>query len=136
MAFGRQILASQPFSQLLGTELTALTGQGQCELRLPLRNELMQQYGFAHGGVVSYMADNALTYAGALALQVLVITSEFKINYVRPAVGEMLIARSSCIHAGRTQAVTRCDVFAVKDGVEKLCATAQGTINVLPAKTA
>jgi len=136
LAFGRQILASQPFSQLLGAELTQLTAEGACELRLPLRPALTQQYGFAHGGVVSYMADNALTYAGAVALRVPVITSEFKINYLRPAVGEGLIARSSCIHAGRSQAVTRCDVFAVKDGVEKLCATAQGTINVLPAPKA
>ena len=136
LAFGRQILASQPFSQLLGAELTQLTAEGACELRLPLRPALTQQYGFAHGGVVSYMADNALTYAGAVALRVPVITSEFKINYLRPAVGEGLIARSSCIHAGRSQAVTRCDVFAVQDGVEKLCATAQGTINVLPAPKA
>ena len=37
LAFGRQILASQPFSQLLGAELTQLTAEGACELRLPLR---------------------------------------------------------------------------------------------------
>lgn len=61
----------------------------------------------------------------------MVITSEFKINYVRPAQGEAVVARAVCVHAGRTQGVSRCDVFMVKDGEEKLCAVAQGTISLL-----
>jgi len=93
-----------------------------------MRDDLTQQHGFAHGGVVSYLADNALTYAGGTAMQVPVVTSEFKVNYVRPAVGERLIARASAVAVSKTQAVCRCDVFAVNDGAEKLCAVAQGTI--------
>lgn len=124
---GRQILATQPFSVLLKTELVRYDMQG-VELKLPITDLVKQQYGFVHGGVLSYLADNALTYAGASAMKTLVVTSEFKINYVRPAVGEHLLARASTIHAGKTQAVCRCDVFVVKDGVEKLCAVAQGTI--------
>jgi uncharacterized protein (TIGR00369 family) len=133
LAKGREVLDAQPFSQLLGAKLHAWS-QGQCELHLPLTPQLLQQHGFAHGGVVSYLADNALTYAGGAALRVPVVTSEFKINYVRPAVGEMLIARAQCVHAGRNQAVCRCDVYAVQAGVEKLCAVAQGTIAVLPSQ--
>ena len=124
---GRDILAQQPFSVLLGAELAALS-PGQVDLQLALRPEHLQQHGFAHGGLVSYLADNALTYAGGTAMQVPVVTSEFKINYVRPAVGERLIARASADAVSKTQAVCRCEVFAVKDGVEKLCALAQGTI--------
>ncbi|MBM3387431.1 MAG: PaaI family thioesterase, partial [Betaproteobacteria bacterium] len=60
---GRQVLASQPFSQSLGAELTQLSN-GLCELRVPITAAVMQQHGFVHGGVVSYAADNALTYAG------------------------------------------------------------------------
>jgi len=127
LAMGRDILAEQPFSVLLGAELAALS-PGQVDLQLALRPEHLQQHGFAHGGVVSYLADNALTYAGGTAMQVPVVTSEFKINYVRPAVGERLIARASADAVSKTQAVCRCEVFAVKDGVEKLCALAQGTI--------
>ncbi|RZJ13661.1 MAG: PaaI family thioesterase [Rubrivivax sp.] len=131
LAMGREVLAKQPFSVLLGTELAALS-PGQVELHLTLRPEHLQQNGFAHGGVVSYMADNALTYAGGTAMQVPVVTSEFKINYVRPAVGERLIARAVSKAVSKTQAVCRCEVFAVKDGAEKLCALAQGTIVKLP----
>jgi uncharacterized protein (TIGR00369 family) len=126
-AMGRDILAKQPFSVLLGAELAALA-PGQVELQLALRPEHLQQNGFAHGGVVSYLADNALTFAGGTAMQVPVVTSEFKINYVRPAVGERLVARASADAVSKTQAVCRCEVFAVKDGAEKLCALAQGTI--------
>jgi uncharacterized protein (TIGR00369 family) len=127
LAMGRDILAKQPFSVLLGAELAALA-PGQVELQLALRPEHLQQNGFAHGGVVSYLADTALTFAGGTAMQVPVVTSEFKINYVRPAVGERLVARASADAVSKTQAVCRCEVFAVKDGAEKLCALAQGTI--------
>ncbi len=125
---GQGVLAAQPFSQLLGAELHALV-PGQAELHVPLRDALRQQNGFAHGGVVSYLADNALTFAGGTAMQVsAVLTSEFKINYIRPAVGQRLIARARAVHAGKSQAVCVCEVFSVQDGLEKLCALAQGTI--------
>jgi len=127
LAMGREVLGQQAFSQLLGAELTALS-PGKAQLELPLTEQLTQQNGFAHGGVLSYLADNALTYAGGTALQVPVLTSEFKINYVRPGIGERLIARASAEAVSKTQAVCRCEVFAVKDGEEKLCALAQGTI--------
>jgi uncharacterized protein (TIGR00369 family) len=125
---GRQVLDSQAFSRLLGTELTAFSEEG-VELRLPFKPELLQQNGFAHGGVLSYLADNALTFAGGTRLGAAVLTAEYKINYLRPAVGKQLVARASVIYAGKTTATCRCDVFSVDvEGMEKLCATAQGTI--------
>jgi len=127
LAMGREVLAQQAFSTLLGAELTALSA-GKVQLELALTDQLKQQNGFAHGGVVSYLADNALTYAGGSAMQVPVVTSEFKINYVRPGVGERLIARASAEAVSKTQAVCRCEVYAVANGEEKLCALAQGTI--------
>ena len=56
------------------------------------------------------------------------MTSEFKINYVRQALGDSLVARAVVVHAGKTQAVCRCDVFVRREGTETLCATALGTI--------
>jgi uncharacterized protein (TIGR00369 family) len=131
LAMGRGVLASQPFSVLIGAEMYALS-PGSVDLQLPLTAQLKQQNGFAHGGIVSYMADNALTFAGGTALRVPVVTSEFKINYVRPAVGDRLIARAKAVHTGSSQAVCTCEIFAVTGGVEKLCALAQGTIAKLP----
>jgi uncharacterized protein (TIGR00369 family) len=128
LAMGRQVLAMQGFSQLLGTELSSYGPEG-VELRLPLRDDLRQQNGFAHGGVISYLADNALTFAGGSSLGPAVLTAEYKINYLRPGVGTALVARATVIYAGKTSATCRCDVFCVlDDGTEKMCATAQGTI--------
>lgn len=128
LALGRSVLAQQPFSRLLGAELAALA-PGSCTLELAVRAELLQQHGFVHGGVISYLADNALTYAGGSALGGPVVTAEFKINYVRPAVGERMVAEAGAVAVARSQAVCRCDVYAVgADGERRLCAVAQGTI--------
>lgn len=132
---GQKVLASQPFSVLLGAEVQALS-PGRCELILPLRHDLKQQHGFAHGGVLSYLADNALTFAGGTAMGVPVVTGEFKINYIRPAVGERLLARAVAEHSGKSQAVCRCEVYVLHQGQEKLCAMAQGTIAALPDRPA
>ena len=120
-------LCSQPFSVLLNAEITSF-GPRSVELRVPITSQVKQQHGFVHGGVVSYAADNALTFAGGSALGPAVVTSEFKINYLRPAKGEELVARATVIHAGKSQAVCQCQVFNVAGGEEFLCAVAQGTI--------
>jgi uncharacterized protein (TIGR00369 family) len=135
MELGREVLAQQPFSTFLGAQLIALE-PGSAVLELPLRDELRQQHGFAHGGVLSYLADNALTFAGGASLRVPVVTSEFKINYVRPAVGTRLIARARTVHAGRRQAVCHCDIYALTgtgEG-ETLVAVAQGTIAAMASR--
>jgi uncharacterized protein (TIGR00369 family) len=89
---------------------------------------LLQQHGFVHGGVLSYLADNALTFAGGSVLGD-AVTAEFKINYLRPAKdADQLLAVATVVGSGKTQAVCRCDVFAVQAGERRLCAAAQGTI--------
>ena len=127
LTWGRQVLALQPFSVLLGAELTGFS-EGSVELKIPIKEELKQQHGFLHGGVISYAADNALTYAGGSVLGPAVVTSEFKINYMRPVIGDFIVARAKVIYAGKSQAVCRCDIYAGSGGKENLCATAQGTI--------
>jgi uncharacterized protein (TIGR00369 family) len=127
---GRAILAEQPFNGVIGAELVGFA-PGEAELRLSVREELRQQFGLTHGGVVSYLADNTLTFAGGSVLGPTVLTAEYKLSFVRPAIGDDLVARASVVHAGRRQAVCRCDVFDVTDGQESLCATALGTVRAV-----
>lgn len=127
LEIGRAILAAQPFSVLLGTEMTAY-GENGVELRLAITDVVRQQHGFAHGGVLAYLADNALTFAGGFAMGGGVLTADLKLNYVRPGVGQMLIARATAISAGKSQAVCRGEVSAVDHGVEKVCLIAQGMV--------
>ena len=133
LSFGKNILGSQPFSILLGTELEAFE-PGKAVLTLAVRDELKQQHGFVHGGVVSYLADNALTYAGGSVLGDSV-TSEYKINYLRPALGERLTARATVLSSGKKQAVCQCEVIALNNGEERLVAVAQGTISKVDTKS-
>lgn len=123
----QKLIESQPFSVLVGIHVSAINGS-DVELSLPIRHELTQHLGSVHGGVLAFLADNSLTYSGGISLAAPVVTSEFKINFIRPGIGELLIARAKTINAGKRQAVTQCEIFVVKDGVEKLCALAQGTI--------
>lgn len=127
LEYGKEVLARQPFSVLLGAELTKFE-PGMAELSLVVEEKLKQQHGFVHGGVVSYLADNCLTYVGGSVLGD-VVTSEYKINYVRPAMGDRLVAKSTVVSAGKQQAVCHCRVFCISEGEEKLVAVAQGTIN-------
>ncbi len=127
LKLGKEILSSQPFSVFLGAELNALE-IGSAEISLPVRENLKQQHGFVHGGVISYLADNCLTFAGGSVFGD-AVTSEYKINYVRPAIGHTLIARASTLSSGKRQAVCVCKVFTVTEKGETLIAIAQGTIN-------
>ena len=130
--FGQRIIASQPFSRLLGAQLTVLE-EGCAEITIPITPELLQQYGFVHGGVISYAADNALAFAGGSMLELEVVSSEYKINFIKPAIGERLVARASVLSAGRRQSVCQCQVWVVANGEEQLCAVAQGTIVTVSA---
>ncbi len=128
LRLGRDLLAAQPFSVLLGARLDAFR-PGYAELSLPLGPHLLQQHGHAHGGVVSYLVDNALTFAGGSRLGPGVVTAEYKINYVRPARGERMMASAEVVSAGQRLAVVRCRVMAVDAGDHATeCAVAQGTI--------
>jgi len=127
LQLGKEILASQPFSKLVGAELTGFSS-GHVELTIKITDQLKQQHGFVHGGVISYAADNALTFVGGSVLGPGVVTSEYKINYLRPATGSELIARATVVYSSKTQAVCRCDLYVVSENKENLCAVSQGTI--------
>jgi uncharacterized protein (TIGR00369 family) len=127
LEIGRAVLALQPFSVHIGAELVTFE-PGRAELSVTVQPHLRQQNGFVHGGIVSYLVDNALTFAGGSVLGPNVLTQEFKVSYLRPANGERLVARASVVSSSKRQAVCRCDVFAVNGEDEALCATSLGTI--------
>ena len=124
----RALLASQPFSVLLGARLVSFDGDGAV-LEVDVRPDLLQQNGFLHGGVLAYAADNALTYAAGTALGSGVLTGGMSIEYLRPARGRTLRATARVVHAGRRRAVCACELAMVADdGGTRLCAVAQGTV--------
>jgi uncharacterized protein (TIGR00369 family) len=123
----KQALASQPFSVLLGARVVEF-GEGSATLELDIRDELRQQNGYLHGGVLSYAADNTLTFAAGSVLGPQLLTAGFTIDYVRPGLGDVLRARAYVVQSSRSRATCRCDVYTVDKTGEQLCALAQGTI--------
>ncbi len=123
----------QPFTKLVGTQVSAIS-EGHLELYVNNREELSQQNGFIHGGVIGYLADNAsaavagtMRPEGALGA----VTAEYKINILRPSVGERAIVRANVIRRGKTQAVTEAKVSCITKGEEKLVAVALATISYM-----
>jgi len=106
----------QKIMHLLGATLTGV-GHGQIEITLPFREELTQQHGFLHAGVVTTILDSACGYA---ALSVMpegagVLSIEFKTNLLAPARGSRFLARGRVVRAGRTIVVCSGDVIALQD---------------------
>jgi uncharacterized protein (TIGR00369 family) len=128
-SFGRQALMAT-----IGAELASVTS-GAVEIRLPFGRHLTQQNDFLHAGVISGILDSACGYA-ALSVapeQAEVLSVEFKVNLLAPAIGESFVARAQVKRAGRTLTVCTADAFALNQGKEKLVATMVATImNMIP----
>jgi uncharacterized protein (TIGR00369 family) len=121
-----QAIAISPFTNWVGTKLLDFA-PGRVKISAAIRKEMTQHHGFAHGAIVGYMADTVCAWAAASVVGD-VVTSEYKLNLLAPAIGEELTAVGEVIKAGGRQVVTRADVYAVKDGTEKIVATALATI--------
>jgi uncharacterized protein (TIGR00369 family) len=116
----RGSFARQTLMKTIGASLVHLA-PGEVEIELPFRDDLCQQHGFLHGGVVTAVADSACGYA-ALSLMppaAAVLTVEFKVNLLAPARGDRFVARGRVLRPGRTLTVCAAEVLAVADGRER-----------------
>ncbi|HEY2856912.1 MAG TPA: PaaI family thioesterase [Terracidiphilus sp.] len=125
----RRDAQKQAFLRFIGAELTAIH-RGYAEFSMPFRPELGQQHGFLHAGVITTIADVAAGYAAYSVMPPAseVLSVEFKVNLLRPGVGERFVARAKVIKPGRTLTAVQADVFAIANGVEKHIASLQGTM--------
>lgn len=121
---------------LIGAELAEISA-GCCVIRLPYRPDLTQQHGYFHAGVTSIIADSAGGYAAysMMPADSEVLTVEYKMNLLKPADGEYLIARGEVVRAGRTLVVTRVDVDTVTDSRAVPCAALLQTLMCLRRTT-
>ena len=128
----RDSFARQAAMRLIGARLTTVE-PGRCVVELPVRDDLTQQHGFVHGGVVGMIADSAGGYAGftLMPADASVLTVEFKINMLAPAAGEVLIATGEILKPGRTLAIVRADVMAIRGDRKTRVATMQQTLMVM-----
>lgn len=125
----RESFAAQRAITLIGATISNVSA-GTSELELPFRDELTQQDGYIHAGVVTTLLDSACGYAAYTLMPAgsRVLSVEFKVNLLAPAKGEKIVARAEVKRFGRTLTVCSADAFALENGAEKLCATMLATM--------
>lgn len=132
----RRVRASfegQPaMSRLFGARMT-LVEPGATEIHIPVQPDFLQQMDNVHGGIIGALADSAAGYAALTLLDIgkEVVTVEYKINFVAPAFGELLIGRGKVIRAGRTLVICAAEIFARRSGVETLVAYMTTTMMIV-----
>jgi uncharacterized protein (TIGR00369 family) len=125
----RESFARQRVMSLMGASLGRVE-PGAVTVVLPYREDLTQQNGFVHAGVITAVADSACGYAAYTLMPAgsEVLSVEFKVNLLRPAAGEEFVAEARVLKAGRTLTVARCDVHARAGGEARLVATMLATL--------
>jgi uncharacterized protein (TIGR00369 family) len=136
--FEARVRASFARQRVMGTIGAALTRveAGAVEVALPYRIDLTQQHGFVHAGVVATILDSACGYAAfsLMPADVAVLTVEYKINLLRPAKGERLVARARVVRAGKTLTVCAGDAYAQAGDSEGVVATMLATVMAVPQR--
>jgi uncharacterized protein (TIGR00369 family) len=127
----RHIFDAANFVRDLGMQLTQI-GDEYCETILRPSERHRQQHGLIHAGVMATMADHTSGCAarGAVGLDQDVVSVEFKINFLRPAIADRLRCRGRVLRAGKMLVVCEAEVFAEKDSEEKLVSKAMVTLAV------
>ncbi len=128
--FGGQGLMSH-----LGARITRVA-PGRVHVELPFRPEVTQNHGYFYAGATSAIADSAGGFAAFTLFPEgsSVLTVEYKINLLAPAVGEHLEAVGTVVKSGRTLTVCRLEVFAVTEGRTSLVANGQQTLIRIDAR--
>ena len=132
----RKTLEGQGFARLVGSQVVSVD-PGVVVMALDRRDEVLQQNGLFHGGVIAYLVDNATTAAAATMIdrgKRSVITAEYKINLLAPSRGDRLTCRAEVVKPGRSLTVVEAKVYCRTDGEEKLVAAALATIANLDLK--
>ena len=125
----RESFRRQRIMKHLGARISRLE-RGLVEISATNRTELSQQDGFVHAGVLVSLADSAGGYAtlSLLPKGSRVLSVELKMNFLRPATGEMIRARGRVKRLGKTIAVCELDAATRESGVWTTCAWGSQTV--------
>ena len=125
----RASFARQRAMHTIGAQLVRVE-PGEVELALPFRDDLTQQHGFLHAGIVTTLVDSACGYAALslMASESAVLSVEYKVNLLAPAVGDRMRAVGRVIKPGRTLLVCTGEVTAVAGDSESVVTVMQATM--------
>ena len=117
--------------ETLGATLRVVS-DGEVQIALPNSSHLSQQHGYVHGGAIASILDAACGYAALTkaAAECEVVTSEFKINFLRPAIGANFLAVGKVTNSGKLLTVCTGEVraFDADESTYKVVAVTQATM--------
>jgi uncharacterized protein (TIGR00369 family) len=118
----REAFERVPFAHLLKLELGEMK-RGLATIHLEVRDELRQNNGVVHGGVIASLVDTAAAFAIITLLEKgqSSTTVDLTIHYLRPWLKGRATARARVVRAGRRIMTITIDVL---DESEALLATA------------
>lgn len=121
--------AAQGLMSTLGAVLVSVQ-EGEVQIELPFSERLSQQHGYVHAGAITSVVDSACGYAALtkVSLDMDVVTAEFKVNFMRPALGERFLAIGKVRAAGKLLTVCTGEVRAFTGSDYKVIALMQATI--------
>ena len=125
----RASFARQGAMKTIGATLVSVE-PGRVVIELPWAQELTQQHGFLHAGMVAAAMDTACGYAGfsLMPADAAVLTIEYKINLLAPAKGQRFRMEADVVKPGRTISVVEGIAYAIDEGREKVIATMNATL--------
>ena len=128
----RESFARQSFMRTIDARLGEVS-PGEVIIELPFREDLTQQHGYLHAGILTAIVDTACGFAAMTLMPAdgEVLSVEFKINLLAPARGERVSARGRVVRAGRTLTVCEGEAIAVTEGREKTVAAMLATMITL-----
>jgi uncharacterized protein (TIGR00369 family) len=124
---------AQGLMHTLGTRLVSVE-PGEVHIALTPSPALTQQNGFVHAGALTTILDSACGYAAMTVApeHCNVLSVEFKVNLLRPAVADEFLAIGKVVKAGRTLTVCTAEVLGTRDGQSRTIAIMQATIANVP----
>jgi len=125
---------SQGLMNTLGAQLVSVA-DGEVHIEMPFSEKLSQQHGYVHAGAITSVVDSACGYAALTKAPsgCEVVTAEFKINLMRPAIGERFLAIGRVQGSGKRLTVCTGEVRAFTGDSWKVVAIMQATIaNISP----
>lgn len=121
---------AQGLMATLGAQLV-LVADGEVHIEMPFSAHLSQQHGYQHAGAITSIVDSACGYAALTRAPagMEVVTAEFKINFLRPALGHRFLAIGRVQNAGRLLTVCTGEVRAITEaGDHKVVGVMQATV--------
>lgn len=131
----RDSFVRQAVMETIGARLESVTA-GEAVIALPYREDLTQQNGYLHAGIMATVLDSACGYAAysLMPADADILSIEFKINLLAPAKGDEIVATGRVVKAGRTITVCTGDAYARLDGRETHVASMNASMIALRRK--